>query len=623
MTHYKRYLKTNICLCIILVIMFFSSCSSQFLKDSQLRADRKLHADKVEIVFDKSSYKNEIYLLEYLKNKPFIAIPLIQKFFYLNSINKEQYDTLMDRSLYRAENFIGELLDKKEYLSVITHIQNIQMLYTVFKKKKKETMNELLRNTYALFIPYLLEKKNYPALLKYYDEMLQVFPDMKKNTALASQRKEALIFFNPFTPSGTMDSLLESTFVLDINNGITIRENSGGEISRSLGSAFFITSNGYALTNEHVIHTIVDPTYEGISNVSARLPIDDFQTRPVKVIAYDPLLDIALVKVIHKPKYAFPIKKNKVEVGDKIKAIGSPLGLTNTVTSGIISGKDRRILQVGGVLQIDASVNKGNSGGPLVDKDNTFVGIVFGKVNLDGFEGLNFVIPESIISVVLPKLFEGKKVFHTWLGLGVFETSDGLEVVYIDPNSKVNLSALRVGDIIVSINGKKTTNILSLQKEMLGDNFEKIYSLDIFRKEQRTLIDRSQNKGSTDTSNLEKDNRKEEKITSILVQGSQRKEQLFKIVNKASLYKIFPLLTGASIEVTKYSSFRPIYRITHVFVDSYADIAGFSTGDIVAIRKVRMTSKLIQIAITVIQQKRGFLTGGLILTFNVTPNNFI
>ena len=176
-----------------------------------------------------------------------------------------------------------------------------------------------------------------------------------------------------------------------VDRGVTVK-NGAGYADIIIGSGFFIDERGYIVTNHHVIDSMVNPKYEGYVRLYIKLLDDNLTKIPAKVVGYDSLLDLALLKVEITPEYVLDLgSSDDLEIGDKISAIGTPVGLEGTLTSGIISSFDRKLLSLGNVFQIDAAVNSGNSGGPLIDKNLKVQAIVFaGMLQL---QGLNFAIP--------------------------------------------------------------------------------------------------------------------------------------------------------------------------------------------------------------------------------------
>jgi S1-C subfamily serine protease len=170
------------------------------------------------------------------------------------------------------------------------------------------------------------------------------------------------------------------------------------------------------------------------------------------VIGYDRILDLAVIKAEYTPDYVFSVVGGSIpKVGEAVFAIGSPAGLEKTVTSGIVSALGRRFLQIGDVIQIDAAVNHGNSGGPVVDAEGRLVGIVF--AGIEQLEGLNFAVPSERLVAALPGMLRGGMVARPWLGLFLSETRDGADIVYVSPLSPASDQMVPEGAGILSING--------------------------------------------------------------------------------------------------------------------------------------------------------------------------
>jgi S1-C subfamily serine protease len=221
-----------------------------------------------------------------------------------------------------------------------------------------------------------------------------------------------------------------------------------------LGSAFFVDASGLLITNYHVIESEVDPSYEGYSRMTIRLGDSASARIPAKVIGWDKAMDLALIKAEIAPEYVFSVVDRVLpQVGDMVLAIGSPGGLEKTVTSGIVSALSRRFLQIGDVIQIDAAVNHGNSGGPVLDTAGRLVGIVF--AGIEQYQGLNFAVPAERLAAALPAMIRGGKAERPWLGLTVSETSAGAEIIYAAPYTPAADQRITEGSFIKAINGEQ------------------------------------------------------------------------------------------------------------------------------------------------------------------------
>ncbi len=260
--------------------------------------------------------------------------------------------------------------------------------------------------------------------------------------------------------------MLKGTVTIWVNRGVKI-EAGVGYPDRVIGSGFFIDRRGYLLTNHHVIASEVDPGYEGFSRLYVRLPGDSTERIPARVVGWDSVFDLALVKVEVEPGYVFSgSAAGNASPGDRIYAIGSPGGLESTITSGIVSATGRRFLQIGDAMQVDVPVNPGNSGGPLLDEKGDLAGIVF--AGIEQFEGINFAIPWYWIEHTLPLLYAGGETVHSWLGMALSETDAGLEVLYAMPGESAAKAGIEVGDVLESIDGRRVATLRDAQDTLLA-----------------------------------------------------------------------------------------------------------------------------------------------------------
>lgn len=271
----------------------------------------------------------------------------------------------------------------------------------------------------------------------------------------------------------TVAQMISGTVTVLVDKGIKIRRGVGFSDS-VIGSGFFITKNGYIITNHHVISDMVDKKYEGYSRLYIKLA-DDPDTRiPAKVIGYDSTLDLALLKTEIEAPYVFALgSSSDLSVGDKVFAIGSPLGLEKTLTSGIISSTDRQLFTAGTVFQIDAAVNSGNSGGPLIDEKGRVQAIVFAGVT--HYQGLNFAIPVEYLKNELPFLYAGGERQHPWIGSygktkrlpGANSKREGVSVMYCLPGGSADRAGIKEGDVIVELGGSKVQSLDDLHNAFM------------------------------------------------------------------------------------------------------------------------------------------------------------
>ena len=246
---------------------------------------------------------------------------------------------------------------------------------------------------------------------------------------------------------------------------ISTRSSMGG----GTGTGFVIRSDGYILTNNHVVENVLQ---SGTLNVS----FNDGKVVRGKIVGVNPAYDLAVIKVTRTGVPALQFgDSDKVQVGDSVIAIGSPLGLSGTVTSGIISAKNRAVTAGDGqsessfinALQTDAAINPGNSGGPLVDKTGAVVGVNSAIATLgssfgsqSGSIGLGFAIPINQARRTAEELIKTGKSSYPILGISVDTNygEGGARVAAVSPNGPAEDAGIEVGDIIIDLDGRKITN---------------------------------------------------------------------------------------------------------------------------------------------------------------------
>ena len=229
----------------------------------------------------------------------------------------------------------------------------------------------------------------------------------------------------------------------------------GSEKSQAQGSGFVYDLAGHVITNDHVI--------ANASSIS--VTFSDGSKYSAKVVGADPSTDLAVIKVDAPSSKLHPLTladSSKLEVGDGVVAIGSPFGLEETVTTGIVSALNRDISSVNnftipGVIQTDAAINHGNSGGPLLTMSGEVVG-VNSQIESDsgGNEGVGFAVPSNTVSNVASRLVKGQKVQHPYLGVFVQTPANraGAQVARVKSGSPAANAGLKAGDVITSFAGE-------------------------------------------------------------------------------------------------------------------------------------------------------------------------
>ncbi len=238
--------------------------------------------------------------------------------------------------------------------------------------------------------------------------------------------------------------------------------------SAALGSGFIIDEKGIVVTNNHVITDAED--------IIVRVNGDkEFKA---KVIGADPLSDIAVLQLETKEKF-IPVKfgdSDKARIGDWVIAIGNPFGLGGTVTSGIISARNRSIglSRYEDYIQTDASINSGNSGGPLFNMNGDVVGINTAILGRNGSIGIGFSIPSNSAKIVIDQLIEFGETKRGWLGVRIQDVTKeiadiekldeprGALVASVATNSPSDKAGVRAGDIILEFNGERIQEMKEL-----------------------------------------------------------------------------------------------------------------------------------------------------------------
>ena len=268
-------------------------------------------------------------------------------------------------------------------------------------------------------------------------------------------------------------------------------------VERGLGSGVIVTNDGYILTNNHVV--------EGASDVQVELP--DRRTFTAKVIGTDAPTDLAVVKVDATSLPTLTLgDSDRVQVGDVVLAVGNPLNLGETVTSGIISAKGRQT-DLGGdgyenFLQTDAAINHGNSGGALVNTNGQLIGINSQIVSpSDGNIGIGFAIPSNMAKSVMDQLIKDGTVRRGMLGIKVqaltpdmatamsLPSARGAVVADVDEGSPAARAGVQQGDVITQFNGTPVSDSNQLRNMVASTAPGSKVSLDLLRRGKTEHVD--------------------------------------------------------------------------------------------------------------------------------------
>ena len=245
----------------------------------------------------------------------------------------------------------------------------------------------------------------------------------------------------------------------------------GRNVITGQGSGFFISADGYAVTNNHVVEKAE----------SVQITTDDGKIHKAKVIGTDPRTDLALIKVEDGPFPYVKLSDKSPRIGDWVLAVGNPFGLGGTVTAGIVSARGRDIgaSAYDDFIQIDAPVNKGNSGGPTFDTDGNVIGVntaIFSPSG--GSVGIAFAIPSDTVSTVVAQLKEHGAVTRGWIGVQIqpvtqdiadslgLKKAEGALVAEPQANSPAQKAGIEAGDVITSVDGKEVKDARDLAKRI-------------------------------------------------------------------------------------------------------------------------------------------------------------
>ena len=433
-----------------------------------------------------------------------------------------------------------------------------------------------------------LEEKKYLDAKRYYKSLLAVESDWQLPGLSYSELEKLAVSEIPGlngVPSkkkapSKISECMQAAVTVWVDRGVTVK-NGAGFADVIIGSGFFIDERGYIVTNHHVIDSLVNPKYEGYVRLYIKLLDDNITKIPAKVVGYDALMDLALLKAEITPDFVLELgSSSDLEIGDKISAIGTPVGLEGTLTSGIISSFDRRLLSLGNVFQIDAAINSGNSGGPLIDENLKVQAIVFAGILQ--FQGLNFAIPVEYLKQELAILYERDEVLHPWVGCFGNTKREGnkkigLEVQYVLPGGSGFMAGLKEGDLITSLDGRKISSIDDFNFMLMAYEAETILECNYINSEGKEK-------------------------TCLLYLDKRPEDPSLNVYNSDLLMNSFVPLFGIKLLPSSTTN-RNSYTIEKVIPGSTADNMSFSPNDTVTVHGVNVDEKN-KVIVTTLSIKR-------------------
>ncbi len=592
----------RVLLFVALISLVLSACRTgpDFAADPQMRADNATaHLERLV----QGSYPTRTFVrIEGLRDTDLVSAEELDQWWELAlEATTESLSTAIDEGAYRRAVSMFRslvLLEEEQRAGDL----NLDILHFSWAEHYLEENNAPAALNVLLRMPGLetltdesLQK--YATLaLEYNDshalgELLRIIEQRELENSLIERSRSHL---SRETDPGEM---IAGTATVWVNKGIRI-DRGVGRPDQVIGSGFFIDRRGYLITNYHVISSEVDPTYRGYSRLYVRLPGAPDERIPARVVGYDRIFDVALLKVEIEPDYVFSLTDIRdLRPGASIYAIGSPGGLYNTITSGIISAGGRRFLQMGDALQVDAPVNPGNSGGPLIAPNGDLIGVVF--AGIPQFEGINFAIPSFWVQYFLPQLFEEGEAQHPWMGVAVHETRKGFEVMYVARHSPADQAGLQVGDLITEIEGHSLREISEGQSALLARGPGELVRVSLVRDELA--------------------------MERMLVLEDRPFSPLADAFDRSAAHELFPALFGMEAREVGQFPWQSNYVVSRVYPGSIADETGLSANDPFSLRNFDVDDeyRVAFLQIIVRKRKAGFLESGVQLASLLEIDNFL
>ncbi len=269
-----------------------------------------------------------------------------------------------------------------------------------------------------------------------------------------------------------------------------------GRAMKGAGSGFIIDADGLIVTNQHVI--------ENAESVTVKFA--DGTTAEATVVGADPLTDIALLQVeTDEPLAVVEFgSSEKLRVGDEVIAMGSPFGLSGTVTSGIVSTTSRNINSgpYDDFIQTDAAINRGNSGGPLFDANGEVVGVntaIFSPSG--GYVGIGFAVPSDLVQNIVADLKDNGQVDRGWLGVQIkrvsaetaralgFDKGKGIVIESVVDDSPASAAKLKAGDIVLQFDGTEIKELRDLTRAVAQQDPDAVVQIEVLRKGENVILD--------------------------------------------------------------------------------------------------------------------------------------
>lgn len=278
------------------------------------------------------------------------------------------------------------------------------------------------------------------------------------------------------------------------------------QLASAEGSGIIMSTDGYILTNNHIINSADSSVYYEVSEATKVYVYlyNDETPYEAQIIGTDEETDLAVIKIEKEGLTAAELADSStIKIGEFAMAVGNPLGMESSVTSGIISAVDRVVDSGDGntfnLIQTDAAINSGNSGGALVNSEGKVMGINTLKLSGTGIEGMGFAIPINDTINIYKDLIDHGKVLRPYIGIAGIDLDErtaeyynlpvGIYVKQIQSNSPAASSDIKTGDVITAIDSTQVTTMDELNKIKNTKNIGDKISLDVYRSGKKEKID--------------------------------------------------------------------------------------------------------------------------------------
>lgn len=286
---------------------------------------------------------------------------------------------------------------------------------------------------------------------------------------------------------------IEVTYTISSSSTMFGSSSGASSTATATGSGIIISEDGYILTNNHIVSSSSTDSYYSVSEASSVTVtlFDDETIYDATIIGMDEETDLAVIKIEATDLVVAEFAdSDSIKVGEFAMAVGNPLGMDSTITCGVVSALNREVTDENGntytLIQTDAAINSGNSGGALVNSEGQVIGINSLKISGDGVEGMGFAIPINSTLDIIDDLIEYNKVRRPYIGISgvdldeetaeAYNLTVGIYVKSIEDFSAGELAGLKVGDVIIAADGTDITTMDELNEikntHDIGDEME-------------------------------------------------------------------------------------------------------------------------------------------------------